>query len=290
MNKTTFLFPGQGSQSVGMCAVLAEQFSEVRDTFAEASEALGYDLWGVAQNGPAERLNQTEVTQPALLSAGVATWRAWKSVGGHDPDYMAGHSLGEYTALVAAGALDFVDAVKLVARRGQLMQAAVPAGTGAMAAVLNLDDEELTRVCDAAAQGQVVSCANFNSPGQIVRAGDMDAVDRACALALEAGARRAVPLPVGVPSDPDTAETRFAAPSASFTSNAKPALSGLMDRKRCAIASAPAAVVAVPATRAPASASISAMAEPIPRLAPVTMAAWPSRSSFMTYSSSFWFQ
>lgn len=200
MKKTAFLFPGQGSQSVGMTSALAEDFPLVRETFNEASEALGYDLWEVTQNGPAERLNQTEVTQPALLSAGLATWRCWKSAAGPDPDFMAGHSLGEYTALVAAGALGFADAVTLVAERGRLMQQAVPAGVGAMAAVLNLDDDELARVCENAARGQVVSCANFNSPGQIVIAGDKEAVDRACALALEAGARRAVPLPVSVPS------------------------------------------------------------------------------------------
>ena len=145
-------------------------------------------------------MNSTEVTQPALLAAGIATWRAWKGQGGFDPDFMAGHSLGEYTALAAAGALDFTEAVKLVARRGQLMQEATPAGTGAMAAILGLDDAVLAGVCEQAAQGGIVSCANFNSPGQVVIAGDRDAVARACEGATEAGARRAVPLAVSVPS------------------------------------------------------------------------------------------
>lgn len=200
MSKTAFLFPGQGSQSIGMMASIAADNPVVESTFAEASEALGYDLWDVAQNGPEERLGSTEVTQPALLAAGIASWRAWQSRGGFEPDFMAGHSLGEYTALVAAGSLSFTDAVTLVARRGVLMQEATPAGTGAMAAVLGLADDVLTGVCEQAAQGQVVSCANFNSPGQVVIAGDREAVDRACALATEAGARRAIPLAVSVPS------------------------------------------------------------------------------------------
>ena len=169
-------------------------------TFDEASEVLSYDLWDVVQNGPEERLGSTEVTQPALLAAGIATWRAWKALGGADPDFMAGHSLGEYTALVAAGSLSFSDAVGLVARRGQVMQQATPAGSGAMAAVLGLDDDVLVGVCEQASVGQVVSCANFNSPGQVVIAGDKAAVDRACELATEAGARRAIPLAVSVPS------------------------------------------------------------------------------------------
>lgn len=200
MSKTAFLFPGQGSQSAGMMSAIAAETGVVEETFAEASGVLGYDLWDIAQNGPAERLNSTEVTQPALLAAGIATWRAWKSLGGFDPDFMAGHSLGEYTALVAAGSLSFTDAVTLVAQRGRLMQEATPAGTGAMAAVLGLDDGVLVEVCESAAQGQVVSCANFNSPGQVVIAGERDAVDRACRLATEAGARRTIPLAVSVPS------------------------------------------------------------------------------------------
>lgn len=200
MSKTAFLFPGQGSQSVGMMSAIAADTGVVEETFAEASEVLGYDLWDLTTNGPVERLGSTEVTQPALLAAGIATWRAWKSIGGFDPDFMAGHSLGEYTALVAAGALSYTDAVALVAQRGHLMQEATPAGIGAMAAVLGLDDEVLAEVCATAAQGQVVSCANFNSPGQVVIAGEKDAVDRACVMATEAGARRAIPLSVSVPS------------------------------------------------------------------------------------------
>jgi len=200
MTSSAFIFPGQGSQSIAMLAELAMQFPEVGETFDAASGVLGYDLWSVCQQGPEDRLNQTEVTQPAMLAAGVATWRAWKAQGGFDPDFMAGHSLGEYSALVAAGFLDFETAVALVAERGRLMQAATPQGAGAMAAVLGLDDEVLARVCEEAADGQVVSCANFNSPGQVVIAGDRAAVERACALAVEAGARRAIPLAVSVPS------------------------------------------------------------------------------------------
>ena len=200
MNKTAFLFPGQGSQSIGMMSGLREPFEEVRDTFRTASEVLGYDLWDICQNGPLERLNQTEVTQPAMLAADIATWRAWKSIGGIDPGYVAGHSLGEYSALVASGSLEFRDAVALVAERGRLMQATTAAGAGAMAAVLGLEDDELSRICLEAEQGQVVSCANFNSPGQIVIAGDKAAVDRACELATGAGARRAILLAVSVPA------------------------------------------------------------------------------------------
>lgn len=200
MTTTAFLFPGQGSQSIGMLSGLADEFPVVRETFDSASSVLGYNLWELCQQGPAERLNQTEVTQPAMLTAGIATWRAWKEKGGFDPDYMAGHSLGEFSALVASDSLDFEEAVALVARRGQLMQSATPPGAGAMAAVLGLEDEILARLCERAAEDQVVSCANYNSPGQIVIAGDKMAVDRACELALEAGARRAIPLAVSVPS------------------------------------------------------------------------------------------
>ena len=200
MKKTAFLFPGQGSQSIGMLSGLAEQCPVVGETFRTASDVLCFDLWNVCQDGPVERLNQTEVTQPAMLAAGIATWRAWKSLGGFNPDYFAGHSLGEYSALVAAGSLEFDDALALVAERGRLMQSATPENTGAMAAVLGLEDEILADICAAAAQGQVVSCANFNSPGQIVIAGDKAAVERACQLAGEAGARRTIPLAVSVPS------------------------------------------------------------------------------------------
>lgn len=200
MKKTAFLFPGQGSQSIGMLSGLAEQCLEVGETFGAAAEALDYDLWSVCRDGPAARLNQTEVTQPAMLAASIATWRAWKSMGGFNPDYFAGHSLGEYSALVAAGSLEFADALVLVAERGRLMQAATPDSGGAMAAVLGLEDDTLVSICSAAAQGQVVSCANFNSPGQIVIAGDKTAVERACRMAGEAGARRTIPLAVSVPS------------------------------------------------------------------------------------------
>ena len=200
MSKSAFLFPGQGSQSLGMMSEMAGEVAVVRATFGEASEVLGYDLWEIVQAGPTERLNQTEVTQPAMLTAGVATWRAWQELGGPDPDYMAGHSLGEYSALVAAGSLEFGDAVALAAERGREMQNAAPAGSCEMAAVLGLDDKVLEEVCVQAAEGQVVSCANFNAPGQVVIAGDKAAVERAIALAGEAGARRAVALPVSVPS------------------------------------------------------------------------------------------
>jgi len=183
-----------------MLAELAAQFPQVAETFDAASEVLGYDLWSVCQQGPEDRLNQTEVTQPAMLAAGVATWRAWRAQDGFEPDFLAGHSLGEYSALVAAGSLKFETAIALVAERGRLMQAATPQGAGAMAAVLGLDDGVLADVCEKAAKGEVVSCANFNSPGQVVIAGDRTAVERACALAVEAGARRAIPLAVSVPS------------------------------------------------------------------------------------------
>lgn len=195
-----FVFPGQGSQSVGMLAELAAAFPVVQATFAQASDVLGYDLWQVAQQGPEERLNQTAVTQPAMLSAGVAAWRAWQERQGPQPVVMAGHSLGEYTALVCAGAIAFEDAVKLVAERGRLMQEAVPAGEGAMAAILGLEDAQVIEACAGAAQGDVVSAVNFNAPGQVVVAGRRAAVERALELAKQAGAKRAVMLPVSVPS------------------------------------------------------------------------------------------
>ncbi len=195
-----FVFPGQGSQSVGMLQDLAAAFPAVEATFGEASAALGYDLWDVVQNGPADKLNQTDVTQPAMLGAGVAVWRIWQEKGGAAPALMAGHSLGEYTALVCAGALDFSDAVRLVAERGRLMQEAVPAGEGAMAAILGLEDEAVAQVCAEAAEGAVLSPVNFNSPGQVVVAGQKAAVERAVALAKEKGAKRALLLPVSVPS------------------------------------------------------------------------------------------
>ena len=197
---TGIVFPGQGSQSVGMLKELAAAFAEVEQTFAEASEALGEDLWAIVQDGPAEKLNSTEITQPAMLAAGIAVWRVWQGQGGPQPAVMAGHSLGEYSALVAAGSLDFDHAVRLVAERGRLMQEAVPAGTGAMAAILGLDDEAVIQVCADAAEGEVVEAVNFNSPGQVVVAGHKSAVERAVALATERGAKRAVMLPVSVPS------------------------------------------------------------------------------------------
>jgi len=194
------VFPGQGSQSLGMQAELADAFAEVRETYAEASGQLGYDLWKRVQEGPQEDLDRTVVTQPAMLTAGVAAWRAWQAAGGARPSYMAGHSLGEYTALVCAGALEFGVAVGLVRRRAELMQDAVPAGRGAMAAILGLDDDAVRRACAAAAEGQVVSAVNFNSPGQVVIAGEADAVSRAAEAAKAAGAKRAMLLPVSVPS------------------------------------------------------------------------------------------
>ncbi|AYN95127.1 MULTISPECIES: ACP S-malonyltransferase [Pseudomonas] len=195
-----FVFPGQGSQSLGMLADIGAQHSQIRDTFAEASNALGYDIWSLVQQGPEEQLNQTDKTQPAILTASIALWRLWEARGGVRPSYVAGHSLGEYSALVAAGALAFTDAVKLVERRGQLMQEAVPAGEGAMAAILGLEDADIVNACAEAAQGDVVSAVNYNAPGQVVIAGNAAAVMRAVELCKARGAKRAVPLPVSVPS------------------------------------------------------------------------------------------
>ena len=194
------VFPGQGSQSQGMLAALAAQHREVSDTYAEASDILGYDLWDLVQKGPAEKLNETIVTQPAMLAAGVATWRLWQKLGGTLPVEMAGHSLGEYTALVCAGAIEFRDAVGLVQRRAKFMQKAVPAGEGAMAAILGLDDQAVRDVCRNAADSGVAEAANFNSPGQVVIAGHRGTIERAIELAKEAGARRAIMLAVSVPS------------------------------------------------------------------------------------------
>jgi [acyl-carrier-protein] S-malonyltransferase len=200
MGALSFVFPGQGSQAVGMLAELAAAYPLVGDTFAEASAALGLDLWRLVQEGPAEELNLTHNTQPAMLAAGVAVWRVWQQQGGVQPAYLAGHSLGEYTALVAGGAIAFADAVRLVAERGRLMQAAVPEGTGAMAAILGLDDDQVRAACAQAAAGEVVEAVNFNSPGQVVIAGHAGAVARAVEAAKAAGAKRAVTLPVSVPS------------------------------------------------------------------------------------------
>jgi [acyl-carrier-protein] S-malonyltransferase len=195
-----FVFPGQGSQSIGMLAALGAAEPVVRDTFAEASDVLGYDLWALCQAGPEADLGATERTQPAMLAAGVATWRAWLRHGGPRPVAMAGHSLGEYSALVCSEALDFREGLDLVRYRGQLMQQAVPLGTGAMAAILGLDDAELDAACQAAAQGEVVEPVNFNAPGQTVIAGHATAVARAIEAAKARGAKRAVLLPVSVPS------------------------------------------------------------------------------------------
>lgn len=200
MSKFAIVFPGQGSQAVGMLAELGEQYDVVKQTFAEASDALGYDLWALVQNGPAEDLNETFRTQPALLASSVAIWRVWQELGLEQPANLAGHSLGEYSALVCAGVIDFKEAIKLVELRGKLMQEAVPAGTGAMYAIIGLADDAIAKACEDAAQGEVVSPVNFNSPGQIVIAGSKDAVERAGALCKEAGAKRALPLPVSVPS------------------------------------------------------------------------------------------
>lgn len=198
--KSAFVFPGQGSQSVGMLADLAAEYALVTDTFTEASDALGYDLWKLVSEGPDTQLNQTDKTQPAMLTAGIAVWRVWQSVSDLNPDYFAGHSLGEYSALVASGALDFTDAVKLVEKRGQFMQQAVPAGEGAMAAILGLDDDVVRGLCAEAASNGVVEAVNYNSPGQVVIAGATDAVKHAIELASDKGAKRALLLPVSVPS------------------------------------------------------------------------------------------
>jgi len=199
-SQLAFVFPGQGSQSVGMLAELSEFHPVIRETFVEASEGAGVDLWALSQGGPEEMLNRTEYTQPALLAAGIAVWRAWQAQGGAMPSLLAGHSLGEYTALVAAGALSLVDGAHLVRLRGQLMQDAAPAGVGAMAAVIGADNELVEEVCVQASGSQVVVPANFNSPGQVVIGGDAEAVDRAIALFNERGVRKVVKLAVSVPS------------------------------------------------------------------------------------------
>jgi len=195
-----FVFPGQGSQAVGMLGDLAIDYPQIKDTFNEASEGLNRDLWALSQDGPIVDLNMTENTQPLVLTAGVAMWRVIQSKLGLLPAFMAGHSLGEYTALVCSGALDFVDAVQLVEKRAQYMQQAVPKGIGSMAAILGVELEELIKICDLAAEGEVVSPVNLNAPGQIVIAGNVAAVERAMVASKEAGAKRTLPLPVSVPS------------------------------------------------------------------------------------------
>ncbi|OOF60175.1 ACP S-malonyltransferase [Rodentibacter myodis] len=201
MKKFAMVFPGQGSQTVGMLAELATEYPVVTETFKQASEVLGYDLWNLVQQGPAEELNKTWQTQPALLAASVAIYRVWQEKYPQlKPEMMAGHSLGEYSALVCAGVLNFQDAIKLVELRGKLMQQAVPEGTGAMYAIIGLDNEAIINACKQAEQGEVVSAVNFNSPGQVVIAGAKAAVERAAILCKEAGAKRALPLAVSVSS------------------------------------------------------------------------------------------
>lgn len=200
MSKMAIVFPGQGSQALGMLSDIAAEHAIVEETFAQASKVLGYDLWALVQGGPSEDLNRTDRTQPALLAASVAIWRVWTEQNGAQPAFLAGHSLGEYSALVCAGAINFDDAIKLVELRGQYMLEAVPEGTGSMAAIIGLDDLAIAKACEEAAQGQVVSPVNFNSPGQVVIAGHKDAVDRASVLCKDAGAKRALPLAVSVPS------------------------------------------------------------------------------------------
>ncbi|WP_405350029.1 ACP S-malonyltransferase [Ruminobacter amylophilus] len=195
-----FVFPGQGSQSVGMLKELSELYPVIKNTFAEASEVLGYDLFDLVMNGPAEELGKTYKTQPALLTASVALYRLWQEKSSLKPAVMAGHSLGEYSALVCAGVIDFKDAVKLVKLRGEFMQAAVPAGVGAMAAVIGLADDVVIKACAEAAGSQVCSAVNFNSPGQVVIAGNKEAVDKASEALKAAGAKRVLPLAVSVPS------------------------------------------------------------------------------------------
>ena len=198
--KSAFVFPGQGSQSLGMLSAAAEAWPMITETFDEASNVLGYDLWHLCQHGPAEELNKTMVTQPALLTASVALWRQWCVSDGPRPDFVAGHSLGEYSALVAAESLDFIEAVKLVQLRGELMQDAVPEGQGRMAGILGLEDSDVVSACEESAEGDVVAAVNFNAPGQVVIAGSAAAVERAIEACKAKGARKAMPLPVSVPS------------------------------------------------------------------------------------------
>jgi [acyl-carrier-protein] S-malonyltransferase len=242
-----FLFPGQGSQSVGMMDALAQRHSVVRSTFDEASDVLGSDLWQLVHEGPKETLDETIWTQPAMLAGGVATYRAWRNAGGAPPAAMAGHSLGEYSALVSAGALDFADAVGLIARRAQLMRDAVPAGGGAMVAVIGLGDDEVRAACAAVAGDDVVEPVNFNAPGQVVVAGNAAGVERLIARAHADGARRVLPLPVSVPSHSSLmkpaadefaralAKVEFKTPSARILYNAGPVVAGDSDSLRAAL-------------------------------------------------------
>jgi [acyl-carrier-protein] S-malonyltransferase len=228
-----FVFPGQGSQSIGMMSALARVSPLIEATFAEASAVLGYDLWRRCQEGPVEALNSTECTQPAMLTAGFATMRLWRERGGPPPVLMAGHSLGEFTALVAAGTLDFATAVELVRYRGELMQTAVPPGQGAMAAILGLEDADIEEACDEASQGgEVVEAVNFNAPGQVVIAGAAAAVARAVEIATAKGARRALALPISVPAhsslmQPAAEQLRVRLESTAFTPAAGVAVYGV---------------------------------------------------------------
>ena len=197
--ETAFIFPGQGSQKEGMLAELAAAHSSIQSTFNEASEILGYDLWALCQNDPDNKLSLTHITQPAILTASVALWRLWLEQGGYKSGFMAGHSLGEYSALVCSGVIAFGDAVMLVQKRGEFMQSAVPVGVGAMAAIVGLADAEVIAACEEAAQGEVVNAVNFNSPGQVVIAGHVDAVNRAIESCKAKGAKRALSLPVSAP-------------------------------------------------------------------------------------------
>jgi [acyl-carrier-protein] S-malonyltransferase len=232
------VFPGQGSQSVGMQAELAAEFPVVQETYAEASSFLGYDLWALVQNGPAEKLSETVVTQPAMLTAGTAAYRVWLAAGGEAPAQMAGHSLGEYSALVAAESMSFAAAMKIVISRAQLSQDAVPAGVGAIAAVIGLDDAAVIKACREASSEGVVEPVNFNSPGQVVIAGHKGAVESAMAGCKAAGARRALMLPMSVPSHSslltaagealaeDLAAAEISTPAMSLSSNCTRSFTG----------------------------------------------------------------
>jgi len=196
---TGYIFPGQGSQKVGMLSELATAFPQVKDTFSEASDVLGYDLWDLIQHGPETELAKTHIQQPAIVTASIAIWRLWVEKGGQPPVIAAGHSLGEYSALTAAGVMAFTDAVALVQKRGQYMQTAVPMGEGGMAAIVGLEDDKIIAACEAARQGEEVAAVNFNSHGQVVISGHTAAVNRAAELCKAAGAKRALPLPVSAP-------------------------------------------------------------------------------------------
>lgn len=249
--KLAFVFPGQGSQSLGMLAEMASAHPQIETTFAEASGVLGYDLWALTQQGPEAKLNQTEQTQPAMLAAGVAVWRAWQASGGARPALLAGHSLGEYSALVCAGSLEFTTAVKLVAARGRFMQEAVPVGEGAIAAVLGLDDDKVVEACEDAMKarpGEVAAAVNFNAPGQVVVAGNAAAVERALSAAKDKGAKRAITLPMSVPVHCDLmrpaterlssmlADARVRAPEIPVVNNADVAIKSDPDEIRDALA------------------------------------------------------